>query len=136
MDWRNNVKIAYALIAGAALLGASTASAQEITGDAEAGAKVFNRCKACHNIDKEQNKVGPHLVGIYGRTAGSVEGYKYSVGLQNFHDEGLVWNAETLTEYLPSPRDMVEKSKMTFKLTDEEDIANVIAYLAEQRDAE
>ena len=40
--------------------------------------------------------------------AGSVDGYKYSTGMKTLHDEGLVWNAETLAQYLPSPKDMVE----------------------------
>jgi cytochrome c len=126
------VKFVTAIFAGAMVLAGSAAYAQDITGDAEAGEKVFRKCKACHTIEKEQNKVGPHLVGIYGRTAGSVDGYKYSVGLKKFHDEGLVWNVETLTQYLPSPKDMVEKSKMTFKLTKEKEIADVIAYLAHE----
>jgi len=112
------------------MLAATAASAQDITGDAAAGEKVFRKCRACHAIDGK-NKVGPHLDGVYGRVAGSVEDYKYSSGMQTLHDEGLVWNAETLTQYLPSPKDMVEKSKMTFKLTKEDDIANVIAYLAQ-----
>ena len=111
------------------MLAASAASAQDITGDAAAGEKVFKKCKACHAIDGK-NKVGPHLDGVFGRVAGSVEGYKYSTGLKKFNEEGLVWNVETLTEYLPSPKDMVEKSKMTFKLKKEDEIENVIAYLA------
>ncbi|WP_246272777.1 c-type cytochrome [Oricola thermophila] len=124
------MKFATALIAGVAMLAASGAYAQEITGDPAAGEKVFKKCRACHAIDGK-NKVGPHLDGVYGRVAGSVDKYKYSVGLKKFKEEGLVWNAETLAQYLPSPKDMVEKSKMTFKLTKEKDIENVIAYLAQ-----
>ena len=63
------------VVAGALTLGSSIALAQ---GDAEAGEKVFNKCKACHVADEAQNRVGPHLVGIFGRQAGSVEGFKYS----------------------------------------------------------
>jgi cytochrome c len=46
-------------------------------GDAAAGQKVFNKCRACHVADKETNRVGPHLVGIIGRKAASVDGFKY-----------------------------------------------------------
>ena len=60
-------------VALALMAGAGTADAQ---GDPEKGEKVFNKCKACHVVDKEQNRVGPHLVGIFGRPAGSVEGFK------------------------------------------------------------
>jgi cytochrome c len=47
-------------------IGAGNAQAQ----DAEAGKKVFNKCRVCHVVDEEQNRVGPHLVGLFGRTAG------------------------------------------------------------------
>ncbi|MFZ2098936.1 MAG: cytochrome c family protein [Oricola sp.] len=126
------MKFASAILAGAALFVATAAHAQDITGDPEAGEKVAKKCVACHDLEGDKNKVGPSLKGVFGRTAGSVEGFKYSVGLQKLHDEGLVWNAETLAQYLPSPKDMVEKSKMTFKLTKKEDIDNIIAYLAHE----
>lgn len=122
------MKLATAVLAGAALLAASAASAQTV-GDHEAGEKVAKKCVACHDLEGDKKKVGPYLHDVFGRTAGSVEGFKYSVGLQKLHDEGLVWNEETLAQYLPSPKDMVEKSKMTFKLTKEKDIADIIAYL-------
>jgi cytochrome c len=124
------LKFASAILAGVAMLAATAASAQDITGDAAAGEKVFKKCKACHDIEGK-NKVGPHLDGVYGRVAGAVEDYKYSSGMKKLNEEGLVWNAETLAQYLPSPKDMVDKSKMTFKLTKDKDIENVIAYLAQ-----
>ena len=110
----------------------TAAFAQDVTGDPVAGEKVFKKCKACHDVEGK-NKVGPHLDGVYGRTAGSVEDFqkKYSAGIKELGAEGLVWNAETLAQYLPSPKDMVKKSKMTFKLTKPDEIENVIAYLAE-----
>ena len=58
------------------------------------GATLFNaRCAACHSLEAGQNRIGPHLAGLAGRTAGSVEGARYSAGL---HESGIVWNAETL----------------------------------------
>ena len=41
--------------------------------DAEAGATVFNKCKACHILGK--NAVGPNLVGVIGRKAGTSEAF-------------------------------------------------------------
>ena len=49
-----------------ALLSAGPARAQ----DAEAGKRVFNQCRACHVVDQETNRVGPHLVGLIGRKSG------------------------------------------------------------------
>ena len=98
-------------------------------GDVKAGKKVFRKCKACHFADKEKNKVGPHLVGLFGREAGALEGFKYSDAMK---ESGIVWTAETLAPYLKKPKEAVPGTKMAFAgLKKDEDIANVIAYLEE-----
>jgi len=114
------------LLAGLFALGSNVALA---AGDAEKGKKVFNKCKACHFVDKDKNKVGPHLVGIFGRSAGSVEGFKYS---DTMKESGIVWDEASMDEYLTDPKAMVPKGKMAFVgLKKEEDRADVIAYLME-----
>ena len=104
---------------------------QALAGDIDAGAKVFKKCKACHWADKEKNKTGPHLVGIIGRTAGSLEGYKkYSKAMK---ESGIVWDEATLTEYLRAPKKYLKGTKMAFVgLKKDADIENVIAYLKAQ----
>lgn len=110
------------------LVAAPAAFAQE--GDPANGEKVFKRCQACHVVDKEQNRVGPHLVGIMGRKAGAVEGYKYSEAMLAKAEEGLVWTPETLDQYLADPKGYIPKNKMAFAgLKKEEERADVIAYL-------
>lgn len=101
-------------------------------GDATAGQGVFNKCKACHAVGEgAKNRVGPELNQLIGRTAGTAEGFKYSPAMQKAGADGLVWNSETLTTYLASPKAMVQGTKMTFAgLKDPADIDNVIAYLA------
>lgn len=117
----------------AALLGVGIALS--ITGTATAadpanGEKVFKRCGACHVVNKEQNKVGPHLVGVIGRKAGSVEGYKYSAAMQAKGEEGLVWNSEELHAYLEDPKGYIPKNKMAFPgLKKQSDRDDVVAYL-------
>ena len=98
------------------------------SGDAAAGAKVFKKCKACHVVDAEKHKTGPHLVDIIGRVAGSADGYKrYSNAMKS---SGIVWNEETLDGYLEKPKAYVKGTRMLFAgLRKEEDRANVIAYL-------
>jgi cytochrome c len=116
---------------GVLTMAAAPAMAQ---GDPEAGEKVFNRCKACHVVDKEQNRVGPHLVGIIGRPAGSVEGFKYSDAMKN---SGVVWNEETIAAYLQDPKGYIEGNKMAFAgLKKEDEVADVIAYLKEETSTE
>ena len=112
-----------------AMISASTGCLAE-EGNAKAGESVFKRCKACHEINKERNKIGPSLVGIVDRKAGIAEKYKYSKSLLKMAEEGLVWNVENLDKYLMKPRDFIKRGKMTFAgLKNPEDRANLIAFL-------
>ncbi|MHB1103712.1 MAG: c-type cytochrome [Devosia sp.] len=98
--------------------------------DIEAGAVVFKKCAACHVPDGTTNKVGPHLGNIIGRTAGMVEGFKYSKAMMDAGTAGLVWNETTLAEYLAAPKAMVPGTKMAFAgLKQPGDMQNLIAYL-------
>ena len=119
-----NKKLAAALVAAFVIAAGPLWAA-----DAAKGKKVFNKCKACHVVNKTKNKVGPHLKGIMGRPAASVEGFKYSKAMKA---SGLVWDEPTLTAYLKKPRKFVKGTKMAFAgLRKDKDIANVIAYLKE-----
>ncbi|PHP66176.1 MFS transporter [Zhengella mangrovi] len=100
-------------------------------GDADAGKKVFNKCKACHAVGEgAKNRVGPELNELFGRTAGTAEGFKYSSAMTEAGQGGLVWNEGTIGAYLHDPKGFVPKNKMAFAgLKADEDIANVLAYL-------
>ncbi|MBI1415663.1 MAG: cytochrome C [Limimaricola sp.] len=110
-------------------------------GDAAAGARDFNRCKACHSITAPDGtvivrggRVGPNLYGVVGRTAGSEEGFRYGSGLLALKDAGLVWDADSIVAYLADPTAFVRdktgdnslRSNMAFKLANG---ADVVAYL-------
>ena len=92
------------------------------------GEKIFKKCKACHEIKKEKNKTGPHLINIFGRKAGSLANYKkYSKAIKK---SGIIWNEETLDAYLKSPKKFIKGGRMAFAgLKKEKDRKNVIAYL-------
>ena len=96
-------------------------------GDIEAGLKVFKKCKACHVVDKEKNKTGPHLVGIIGRPAASVESFKkYSKAMK---ESGIVWDAASLDGYLEYPKRYLKGGQMAFAgLRKQKDRDNIIAY--------
>ncbi|MEX0408402.1 c-type cytochrome [Aquibium sp. LZ166] len=119
-----------AVIAALAVL-VALAGAPAQAQDAAAGEKVFNKCKACHAVGEgAKHKVGPQLNGVFGRTAGTAEGYKYSNSMAEAGAGGLVWSHETIAEYLANPRGYVKGNKMAFAgLKKDEEIANVIAYL-------
>jgi cytochrome c len=112
------------IVASALALGSSVALAE---GDAAHGQVVFNKCKACHSVDEPKNKVGPYLVGVFGRPAGSVEGFKYSEAMKS---SGITWDEQTIAEYLADPRGYIKGNRMAFVgLKNQQDIADVIAYL-------
>lgn len=110
----------------AALLAGPSAYAQ----DSAAGEKVFNKCRACHQIgENARNGVGPKLNGLIGRNSGSVEGYSYSDANKN---SGLTWDEATFRDYIKNPRAKMPGTKMVFVgLQNETEIDNLIAYLKE-----
>ena len=71
-------------------------------------------------------------MGVVGRTAGTAESFlgHYSEAMKSAGAAGLVWDEANLAEYLRAPRLKVPGNKMAFGgLTNDDDIANVIAYL-------
>lgn len=102
--------------------------------DAALGEKVFNKCRACHQIGEgAKTLVGPPLNGIVGRKAGSIEGYAYSDANKN---SGITWDEAILTEYLKNPRAKIPGTKMIFiGIPNEADILNLVAFL-KQYDAD
>jgi len=110
-------------------LGAGIAQADS-DDDAVKGKKVFNKCKACHTLEAGKNRVGPSLAGIFGRTAGTAEGYKYSKAMK---ESGITWDETSLDEFIMKPKKMIPKTKMTFGgVKKEDDRENLIAYLKQE----
>jgi cytochrome c len=98
-----------------------------LTGDAAKGATVFKQCMACHVLTEGQNRVGPSLHGLIGRTAGQVAGFNYSAANKG---SGIVWTKEKLFEYLEKPQKTIPGTKMAFAgLSKPQDRADVVAYL-------
>lgn len=115
----------------AAMLLPAPVLAQE--GDPAAGKTAFNKCRACHEAERDTNKVGPSLQGVMGRTAGTLESFasRYSPAMKEAGEGGLVWSEETVAEYLRDPKGYIPGNRMAFPgLKDDQEIANVIAYLA------
>ena len=118
-------KAAVFALAMMALPGAALAD-----GDAAKGEKVFAKCKACHVVDAETNRVGPHLKGVIGRNVASVADYKYSEAMLEFAKANPVWTDELFVKYIENPKAMVPKTKMVFPgLKKEDERADILAYL-------
>ena len=95
--------------------------------DADKGAKVFGKCKACHKLEDGSNGTGPHLYKIVDRAVSAAEGYGYSGALVQVAD---VWTIDALNGFLENPKTYAPGTKMGFAgLKKPEDRANVIAYL-------
>lgn len=91
------------------------------------GEKVYKKCKGCHALEAGKKKLGPSLAGLYGATAGTVDGFPYSSAMKK---SGVVWDDETLDAFLANPKKFMRKSRMTFQgLKKEEDRAAIIALM-------
>jgi len=100
-------------------------------GDVEQGEKVFSKCKGCHQVGSGAvNKVGPHLNGLFGRKAGSIDDFPYSKPFKRAADGGLEWHAENLDVFIENPRVLVSGTRMSFRgLKDLQDRKDLLAYL-------
>ncbi|ABV95280.1 cytochrome c2 [Dinoroseobacter shibae DFL 12 = DSM 16493] len=114
------------------------------TGDAAEGEKAFRQCQSCHVVqDADGNtlagraaKTGPNLYGVSGRTAGSVEDFRYSDLLLAANEQGVVYDEATFVAYLQDPTGYMqevtgtgERGKMSFRVRKEEDAVNLYAYI-------
>jgi cytochrome c len=94
-------------------------------GDPAKGKAIYQRCQGCHSIDR--NRVGPMHLALFGRRAGSLEGFAYSKAMR---ESGIVWNEATLDKFLENPRGVVPGTKMTYAgVKDAQERADLIAYL-------
>lgn len=124
-----------ACLLAAAFVLAAPAGAQDVA----AGKKIFKRCSACHQIgDTAKNGAGPVLTNVVGRLAGTYPGFKYGKGMQEASEKGLVWTADLIAEYITDPKKYLRaftgnkraKAKMKFKLKNEQQRLDVIAYIS------
>ncbi|WP_432612802.1 c-type cytochrome, partial [Mesorhizobium mediterraneum] len=81
---------------------------------------------ACHSLEPSQNRAGPHLSGVVGRTAGSVEGARYSAAMR---ESDIVWDGGTLDTFLAAPRQIVPGTSMTVGVPNAAQRAAIIGYL-------
>ena len=100
--------------------------------DIEAGATVYNQCKACHKIEDGANAVGPHLWNVVGREIAGLDSFSYSDALKA--KEGK-WDLETLSAWLENPSEWAPGTTMGYGgLSDPADRVNVVAYINAQGD--
>jgi cytochrome c len=94
-------------------------------GDADRGKQLFEkRCTGCHSLD--QDKEGPRLRNVYGRTAGSISTFKYSDALKSAH---VTWDDVSLDKWLTDTESLVPDNDMTFHVPKADERADIIRFL-------
>jgi cytochrome c len=100
-------------------------SACGASGDATRGQELYFQCAACHTL--KSNLVGPKHCGLFGRRAGSLPDFVYSDAMKSL---GVVWDEQTLDEFLAAPLTYVDGTTMgSVGVPKERDRADLIAYL-------
>lgn len=135
----------FAAIAATALMSLPMAASAQ-SGDAAAGEKAFRGCQACHVVVNDAGetlagrnaKTGPNLYGVVNRSAGSVDGFRYSESMTAAGEAGLVWDEAAFTAYVQDPTgflreyldDSGARGAMSYKVRKEADATNLYAFFA------
>lgn len=120
-----------------ALLWAASASmaqgqTAEALGNTERGEALWvTECAACHLIGPgAENDIGPQLNRLFGRRAGSLEGFSYSPSIQRMGRDGLRWDFRTLDAYIENPYALVSNTRMAYPgLDDAQARADLLAFI-------
>ncbi len=127
------MRLAVTLVA--AVVASTSSALAQPAGDAAAGADVFKKCRACHQVGPNaKNAVGPVLNGLFGRKSGTIDGFAYSDANKDAGAKGLVWTEATFAKYIEDPRAFMPGNKMAFVgVKDDQDRADLIAFLKTQQ---
>lgn len=125
------------VLAGLSALMVMTATSVAQESDAFSGTKMNEKgeslfrvqCSSCHSLQPPHKPAGPHLQGIFGRKAGTVEGFKFSKAMK---DSGVVWSVETIDALLGDPAGFIRGTSMRMlPVAEREDRAAIIDYMLE-----
>ena len=107
------------------MIAVSQAGAAAAPGDATRGKAVFEaRCTGCHSLN--QNREGPKLAGVVGRTSGTADGFTYSAALKR---AAIRWDPQSIDRWLTDPEALVPDTDMDFHVGKAQERSDVIAYL-------
>lgn len=111
-----------------AIATAASTKAKLLVGNPARGLSLYQSCTGCHSLD--EHEVGPKHRGVVGRRAAALPGYAYSEALKK---SNIVWDKPTLDRWLAGPQKLAPGSRMFFSVSNAQNRADIIAYLAQQR---
>ena len=97
-------------------------------GNPTRGERMYRACVACHSLEPNRNMTGPSLAEIWNRKSGSLASFpRYSPALKS---AGIVWNDDTLDEWIKDPQHFIPGNTMTFQgMKDARQRADLLAFL-------
>ena len=127
MRVRKVFRLIFASVTSLGLLAPTSAVATYHPGNPERGKQTFRFCAFCHSLKPREIRAGPPLTGLFGRKAGSVNGFRYSQALKK---STVVWDEQTLDAWLANPWKFIPGNRMRFRGFKSPEVrANVIVYL-------
>jgi cytochrome c len=120
----------YAVAAGALALACFTGAAQAAGDPAKGKAAFVRQCAICHTTENGgDNRFGPNLFGIVGRTAGTMPGFTYTNAFKN--RAKWEWTEDAIGSWMMFPSTMVPGTAMgVFQGIADRDRDDLVAYLA------
>lgn len=99
------------------------------------GERAFQRCGGCHSLRADDSQsTAPSLHGVFGRRAGTAEGFAYSPALREAGRRGLIWDEPTLARFLEDPEAVVPGTAMPYQGGPAAERAAVIDFLRRHAD--
>ena len=79
-------------------------------GEVTSGQLAFNNaCRTCHSVKEGDNRLGPNLYKVFGRKAGSLPNYNYSIAMSG---ADFVWDETKMERFIADPEAVVPGNKM------------------------
>jgi len=128
--WRSFVVPSHAIVTAASLAGsllAASSTAVSAAGNASAGKEIYQtHCLGCHGSGGNENTLGPSLVGIIGRKAGTGESGVHSRAMT---ESGIRWDETSLRIFLAAPMNALAGTNMPASIVEPQEIDDLVAYL-------
>lgn len=91
------------------------------------GRRAANGCWVCHDLAGTVKKVGPSLLGVYGRRSGMAPAY---TGSNAMIGASIVWDDRSLSLFLSNPSGFVPGNRMVSPgIGNSRELADILFYL-------